>query len=145
MALREAEQYLLQGKQLQKSSQILQEISWFVNLYHPSPMVYIVYDRLAMCGNENFDLRITLDTNIRWRQTMLGLDRGAWGNSLLPKGQYLLEIKIPDAMPLWLSRVLTELQLLPISFSKYGNCYLEHLMHSVELGGIHSAREYFIG
>ena len=38
-----------------------------------------------------------------------------------------MEIKIPDAMPLWLVRALTDMGLFPASFSKYGTCYREHL------------------
>ena len=34
-----------------------------------------------------------------------------------------MEIKALSAMPLWLTEVLTELQLFPGTFSKYGTAY----------------------
>ena len=34
-----------------------------------------------------------------------------------------LEIKIPGAMPLWLSHLLDDLKIYPASFSKYGEAY----------------------
>jgi len=34
-----------------------------------------------------------------------------------------MEIKIPGAMPLWLSHILDELEIFPISLSKYGKGY----------------------
>jgi hypothetical protein len=34
-----------------------------------------------------------------------------------------MEVKIPEAMPLWLSAKLDELKIFPTSFSKYGNAY----------------------
>jgi len=34
-----------------------------------------------------------------------------------------MEVKIPGTMPLWLSHLLNELEIYPVSFSKYGNGY----------------------
>lgn len=41
----------------------------------------------------------------------------------MPDGQCLMEVKINGAMPIWLSHMLNEGQIFPISFSKYGYCY----------------------
>jgi hypothetical protein len=94
----------------------------------PVPAVYIAYDRAALFGCEDTDLRVTFDTGIRYRESMLGLDRGDWGEPLLGPDQVLMEIKQSDPMPLWLSRLLAELGIYPNSFSKYGVCYLDHLL-----------------
>lgn len=140
LQLREAEQYLLRGNKFPKPGQILKEIDYFLDFYQPLiPQVYLAYDRLAMCSNENPDLRITFDTNIRWRENVLDLSKGVWGKSLLEPGQHLMEVKIPGAMPLWLSRGLAVLGIYPTSYSKYGNCYKNYLIHSTDLGGIQSA------
>ncbi len=139
VTLREAEQFLLRRKQPHNFGQILKEIDWFLNFYQPIPRVYIAYDRIAMSGIENADLRVTFDTNIRWRESILDLSKGVWGNTMLGKGQYLMEIKIPGAMPLWLSRKLTELKIFPASYSKYGSCYKDYLINSQDIGGVHSA------
>ena len=43
-------------------------------------------------------------------------------------GGVLMEIKIPGAAPLWLARTLSELEIFPVSFSKYGICYTENIL-----------------
>ena len=46
-----------------------------------------------------------------------------------------MEIKIPEAAPLWLAHLLSQLSLFPTSFSKYGTCYKEHILHEYVFGG----------
>ena len=41
----------------------------------------------------------------------------------MDQGSYILEIKINNAMPLWLSGMLDELRIYPGSYTKYGNAY----------------------
>lgn len=114
-------------------SQILREIGWFMRMYqNPTPRVYIAYDRQAFCGVEEPGLRLTFDRNIRWRQSALELSKGTWGNPLLARGEVLLEIKIPGAMPVWLCRMLSDLEIYPTSFSKYGMCYKNCLIRQKE-------------
>ena len=36
----------------------------------------------------------------------------------------LMEIKIPDAIPLWLAKLMSELGIVGASFSKVGNAYI---------------------
>ena len=137
LTLEKSRHYLLQGEYPESSGQILQEIDWFLKMYQPVPKVFIAYDRLALYGNEDADLRITFDRNIRWRQSQLDLAKGDWGNPLLKSGNVLMEIKIPGTMPLWLSRILSNLEIFPTSFSKYGTCYKEHILRNVyKKGGI---------
>ena len=42
---------------------------------------------------------------------------------ILNPGEYLMEIKVSDAYPMWLANLLGELMIYPISFSKYGTAY----------------------
>ena len=56
--------------------QIGQEILWFQQLYGARPRVFITYDRLAFAGIDDPELRITFDTNLRWRDTALDLRLG---------------------------------------------------------------------
>lgn len=46
---------------------------------------------------------------------------------------YLMEIKVPAAYPVWLADILCELQIYPVSFSKYGSVYSD----SVKNGELH--------
>jgi len=132
----EAMPWLLKGKSPGDESQIMREIQWFLDFYHPVPKAFIAYDRTALSGLENSALRITFDRNIRWRSTSLDLSQGDWGAPLLPPGKTLMEIKIPGASPLWLSRLLSELQIYPTTFSKYGTCYKQHLIHDFLKKGV---------
>lgn len=124
MTYREAIDYLCHGAPPKKDSQIAREISWFINFYKGiAPAMIITYERVAYFSKEDPNLRITFDENILWRNWDLDLTLGVYGNKLLPDGYHLMEVKIPDAMPLWLSSKLDELKVFPTSFSKYGNAY----------------------
>lgn len=126
MELTMAEQYLYDSKPINLSSQITQEIDWFKNFYRGlMPAMYISYRRTAMYGREDNDLRITFDRDICWREEELKLESGTWGQPLLQEDWRLMEIKIPGVMPLWLSHILDELEIYPVSFSKYGRGYEE--------------------
>lgn len=130
----EAVSYLEKGIPPDNKSQIFKEIDWLLNFYKAGPKVYIAYDRIAMQGIQDKELRITFDTNIRSRFEDLELIMGDSGRLLLPKGSYLMEIKAAGAMPLWLARTLSELMIMPVSFSKYGNVYKRMLSENTASG-----------
>lgn len=90
--------------------QIENELKYFLKFYEGiAPAMYLSYDRLAYCGAEDPSLRLTFDTHILYREEQKELDKGIWGKELLPAGVRVMEIKIPNAMPLWLSAILDEL------------------------------------
>lgn len=133
MVLSEAEAYLYRGWKPGFDSQVLREIDWFLSYYGQiTPAMYISYERIAMNEEEDSELRVTFDTNILWRKEELNLKEGSWGNSILEPGQRLMEIKIAGAMPLWLGEILNELQIYPISFSKYGRAYQDQLKQQIK-------------
>ena len=68
-------------------------------------------------------LRITFDTNIRWRDEELDLRCGDYEQPVLLGEQVLMEIKMPGACLLWLAHILNDSGIYPTSFSKYGTCY----------------------
>ena len=115
--------------------QIGREIDWFQRRNHVVPKVFIAYDRAAFAGLDNDALRVTFDTGLRWRAEALDLTRGDWGQPLLPEDAVLMEVKLPGACPLWLSRALSELAIYPTSYSKYGACYREHLLPALQKNG----------
>lgn len=129
MSLDSAEKYLYEGIIPKEHSQILEEIQWFVSFYHPKPSVYLAYDRRAYFGRDMEEFRVTFDENIRYREERLYLSEGDWGTGLLPENRVLMEVKIPGSMPFWFGRILSELDIFPISFSKYGAYYKENLTH----------------
>jgi SPX domain protein involved in polyphosphate accumulation len=126
MELTTAQHYLYDAEVIREPSQITKEIDWFLRFYKDiKPSMYISYNRIAMYGVEDPELRVTFDSNLLWREDDLWLGSGTWGSPLFREKERLMEIKIPGSMPLWLSHILDELEIYPTSFSKYGTAYLK--------------------
>ena len=125
MTEQQALEYICAGKPLGFESQILSEIEYFLKFYRNlKPSMFLSYDREAYFDREDPELRVTFDDNILWRVDGLRFDAGIGGEPVLKPGQSLMEIKISGAMPLWLSRILSEAGAYKTSFSKYGRAYL---------------------
>lgn len=124
MTYEEAINYLCKKQPPPKPSQITNEIDYFVRFYkNLRPRVSLFYDRMAYYCKQDKDLRITFDTNIRFRLKNLDISQGSEGYCILDNNYRLMEIKSSSAMPLWLTAALTELEIYPTSYSKYGTCY----------------------
>ena len=128
MSASDAEAYLAGRARPEDDGQILREIDFFLDTHPVSPKAFIACDREAWDDRENPELRITFDRNLRWRDTDLRLCAGSEGKPLLGEGEVLMEIKIPGAAPMWLAHLLSELEIFPTSFSKYGTCYRTELL-----------------
>ncbi len=131
LPMTQARSYLESGVFTEEKSQILKEIDYFIRFYQPQPRVYLAYDREAYVGNEDESLRITIDRKIRSRSHRLELSYDGECQVLDPGG-YLMEIKVPSAYPIWLAALLGELQIYPMSFSKYGAVYARFLQSETE-------------
>lgn len=83
---------------------------------------------MAFSGIEQPELRITFDTNLRFRTDELDLRLGSHGAPLLTPDEVLMELKIPGVCPMWLSRLLSETGAFPTSFSKIGHCYKNSIL-----------------
>ena len=116
---------LAQGTIPAAGGQIGREIAYMLRRYRLRPAVLLAYDRTAYTELEPSpnQLRITIDRDIRSRQTDLDLRLGAAGESLLAPGMRLMEIKTAHAIPLWLCAALDQNEIRPTSFSKYGRVY----------------------
>jgi len=119
-------EYLTGGEDEIGDSQIAKEIRAFRDRYDTLiPAMSICYDRIAMTGINDKEFRVTFDTNIEWNEECADLRNIKKGKQLLKAGQYLMEIKVSNAMPIGLSRKMSELGIFPTSFSKYGAGYSE--------------------
>lgn len=136
MRLKDAQKYIFYGILPETPGQILREIDYSCQFYKARPKVYLAYDRIAMAGREDPQLRVTFDTNIRARDYHLDLKRGTYGSPLLDKGEFLMEVKLLGSMPVWMSHLLSELSIYPTSFSKYGTYYCEYLTKQTTGGRI---------
>ena len=56
------------------------------------------------------------------------LEHGSYGKKLLPDGKYLMEVKISGAVPLWFTKIISGLNVYPVSFSKYGTEYKQYVL-----------------
>lgn len=123
------------------NEQVIREIDYFLQRYDLQPKLYLAYDRMALFCKNNRDLRITFDTNIRSRRYDVGLENGVHGEQLMERGQWLMEVKAEKTVPVWLSRLLSELGLFRTSFSKYGNEFKRWKRN--EKNGIYAGTETF--
>lgn len=107
--------------------QINREIKTFRDYYGElMPTCLIIYDRTAYFDPDG-DLRLTIDSNPRYRMDDLTLEHSMDGISLLPEGWTILEVKVQDAIPLWLAEILSTGKIYKSSFSKYGEAYRQQL------------------
>lgn len=112
------------------NGQIAKEITYFRDYYGSLiPSCLIIYDRVAYF-EPGGDLRLTIDYNPRYRLDNLNLDTSMEGISLLNEGEAILEIKVQEAMPLWLSNILSKGKIYKNSFSKYGEAYKQQILKS---------------
>lgn len=112
------------------NSQVLGEIDFFKNFYGLVPKVYLSYDRAAYSEKDGGDLRVTFDTNITARRSSLRLELGNFGRKLLAPGIYLMEVKSGTAVPVWFAKIMSELEIYPVSFSKYGTEYKQYILNN---------------
>ena len=112
--------------------QVLSELEYFLKIYDLSPKLYLAYDRIAYFEKGNDDLRISFDMNIRTRRYDVALEHGDYGQMLLPGGVYLMEIKTSLAKPLWLTEMLSRLDIKKVSFSKYGTEFKNRIDSELE-------------
>ena len=118
--------------------QIAKEISYFRNYYEKLvPSCLIIYDRIAYF-EQNGDLRLTIDFNPRFRTSDLNLNTSMEGTSLLNDGYAILEVKVQEAMPIWLTRILDSLHIYKGSFSKYGEAYKRQVIDYLKKKGINN-------
>ena len=124
MTLKESRDYIEKGIWPDHDRQMMRELDYFMKFYRPKPKVWLAYDREAYLGREDENLRLTIDRNIRTRTRGLKLELGDAGERLMKEDLYLMEIKVQAAYPMWLARLLSRLEIYPVSFSKYGNYYM---------------------
>ncbi|MBP5231626.1 MAG: polyphosphate polymerase domain-containing protein [Clostridia bacterium] len=108
--------------------QINREITVFRDYYKTLvPACMIIYDRTAYFEPDG-DLRLTIDENPRFRLDDLTLTKSMDGISLLEEGWTIFEVKVQEAMPLWLTSILSDGKIRKGSFSKYGEAYRQQLV-----------------
>jgi len=116
-------------------TQIGRELDFYLQRHTVSEKIHISYQRTAYITDASSRLRVTLDRDVQYRLDDLGGQSPHGGQPILAPNQVLLEIKTTEAIPLWLSAALCELQIFPVSFSKVGTCYTDHVFRQLEQKG----------
>ena len=111
-------------------SQIGREIHAALQFYQELiPRVFLSYERDAYRALDS-DFRLTFDDCIRYRTEELTLNSEPWGHPLLDRDMVVMELKIPDSMPLWMGNLLSQLGIQKTSFSKYGTAYTQMFLEA---------------
>lgn len=132
LSLAKAMRYIADGTR-PEDSQIMDEIDYAMRFYRgPSPKMLISYERDAFFVKDMPNLRLTFDSGIRYRTGDLFLENGSKGERIIGDDEYILEVKTDGAMPIWLAHALSELSILPSSFSKYGTAYQNNISKGIK-------------
>jgi hypothetical protein len=138
MTYGEAVEYVF-GGDLPRTSQIMREIDYLMDFYgKPKPVMLVSYERDAYFAPDEDNLRITFDTDVRYRSHDLDLACGTDGKVITEPDSVIMEIKTEGAMPLWLAHILSETKTYPGRFSKYGRSYTD----MIEKGELSNDRAY---
>ncbi|MDR0465177.1 MAG: polyphosphate polymerase domain-containing protein [Treponema sp.] len=119
-------------------SQISREIDFFLNYRDVSEKIFIAYKRTAYNGIEDQTLRVSFDRDIVFRRCTLNCLNNDYTfcdwpcsddeRQILNENFLIMEIKTASSIPLWLTHMLSENNIFPVSFSKYGTCYTKHIL-----------------
>lgn len=130
LSVKDFNSYINSGN-LVNDSQVFKEISYYFDYYKLKPSIYIAYDRESYKGKVDSSLRITFDSNLRSRRDDLLFKDNILMEKYFDSDFYIMEIKAVMAMPLWLVRILSDMNIRPISFSKYGKIYEKEMKERV--------------
>jgi len=104
-------------------TQIARELDFYLQNNSVAAKMFITFHRTAFSGIKDEGLRVTFDTNIRYRCDKLDFSHPCQGKDVLHEDYQLMEIKTRTSIPLWLCEVLSENAIHRVSFSKYGTCF----------------------
>lgn len=135
----DAMRYLLTGE-IDKRTQITDEIDYFKQFYPGiAPAMLLMYKREAYYAKDDREFRVTFDRDVLWRDYDLTLDKGIYGTPVLEPNQILMEVKTKDAIPLWMTKILSDNHIYKTSFSKYGTAYQTKLRKQMKEGKLNYA------
>jgi len=80
---------------------------------------YQSYDRQALSGIQEPDLRVTFDYNLMCRNHDLRIENGPQGSHFIDPNLVVLEVKVSETVPFWLARLLSDFECSKQSVSKF--------------------------
>lgn len=120
-----AYKYVLNNSFLEGAeTQIDKEIKYFNDFYGGlTPKMFLSYEREAYYFKDDKQIRITFDTNIKYRTENVNLLPSISDIKLLPNNFVLMELKVPFSNPYDLTKYLSNEKIFKTTFSKYGTAY----------------------
>ena len=120
-----AYKYVLNNSFLEGAeTQIYKEIKYFNDFYGGlTPKMFLSYEREAYYFKDDKQIRITFDTNIKYRTENVNLLPSISDIKLLPNNLVLMELKVPFSIPYDLAKYLSSEKIFKRPFSKYGTAY----------------------
>ena len=99
---------------------VLDEVASMLWQYHLSPASVVRYARQALIGTEyDIGLRVTFDTDLSYRSDPLELNGETSGLQLFPPDWTVVEIKVNERIPYWLTELVAVHNLQLVRVSKY--------------------------
>lgn len=96
------------------------EIAAMTLYYDLEPVVVTLYEREAFVGRESDPgLRITFDKDIRYRATDLDLSSTAPGRPAINPSRLVMEVKVNERIPFWLTELVARHDCQLVRISKY--------------------------
>lgn len=99
--------------------QTLNEIHYFRKLYNLDPKIWVRYERHAFQGKHDPDLRITFDYHLSCREETMNIEKTSEAIPFVDPNLVILEVKVDQSVPFWLTRILSKLHIQRGSLSKY--------------------------
>ena len=99
---------------------VVQEIYVFLWQYDLHPACVVRYERQAFIGTDyDLGLRVTFDTSLSYQTRQLILHEEADSLPILPSDCVVMEIKVNERIPYWLTELIAAYNLNMIRISKY--------------------------
>jgi SPX domain protein involved in polyphosphate accumulation len=88
--------------------QVAAEVQYMVNAMHLGPTCITAYDRKAFLGGlYSAGLRITFDTDVRYRVHGLTVNQDSENHLIIPPDWCIMEIKANNAVPDWVTSLIS--------------------------------------
>lgn len=99
---------------------LTEEIFVFLWQYNLRPVSIVRYDRQAFVGTDyDIGLRVTFDTSLSFQACPLHLHEQPSSLPMLPANQVVMEIKVNERIPYWLTELIAAHNLQMVRVSKY--------------------------
>jgi hypothetical protein len=99
---------------------LIEEIYGFLWQYNLRPASIVRYERQAFTGTEyDMGLRVTFDTSLSFQARQLHLHEQPSGLPMLPVNSVVMEIKVNERIPYWLTNMIAAHNLQRVGVSKY--------------------------